>query len=36
MRSFASGTTAMTGVEAVSNAVPLFRDPSVRTAQPSP
>jgi amino acid transporter len=32
MRSFASGTTAMTGVEAVSNGVPLFRDPSVRTA----
>ena len=32
VRSFASGTTAMTGVEAVSNAVPLFRDPSVRTA----
>jgi len=32
MRSFASGTTAMTGVEAVSNGVPLFRDPAVRTA----
>jgi amino acid transporter len=32
VRSFASGTTAMTGVEAVSNGVPLFRDPSVRTA----
>ncbi len=32
MRAFASGTTAMTGVEAVSNGVPLFRDPTVRTA----
>lgn len=33
MRSFASGCTAMTGVEAVSNAVPLFRGPEVRRAQ---
>jgi amino acid transporter len=32
LRAFASGTTAMTGVEAVSNGVPLFRDPSVKTA----
>ncbi len=32
VRSFASGTTAMTGVEAVSNGVPLFRDPAVQTA----
>jgi amino acid transporter len=32
MRSFASGTTAMTGVEAVSNGVPLFRPPAPRTA----
>src|SRR5205814_594158 len=33
LRSFASGCTAMTGVEAVSNAVPLFRQPQVRLAQ---
>ena len=33
LRSFASGCTAMTGVEAVSNAVPLFRKPKVLTAQ---
>ncbi|MFI5120821.1 MAG: APC family permease [Thermoanaerobaculia bacterium] len=33
MRSFASGCTAMTGVEAVSNAVPIFRKPAVRNAQ---
>ncbi len=32
MRAFASGTTAMTGVEAVSNGVPLFREPTTRTA----
>jgi len=30
---FANGLTAMTGVEAVSNAVPLFRKPVVRNAQ---
>lgn len=30
---FANGLTAMTGVEAVSNAVPLFRKPTVRNAQ---
>jgi amino acid transporter len=34
-RAFASGTTAMTGVEAVSNGVPLFREPTVRSAQRS-
>lgn len=30
---FANGLTAMTGVEAVSNAVPVFRQPSVRNAR---
>ena len=34
-RAFASGTTAMTGVEAVSNGVPLFREPTIRSAQRS-
>jgi amino acid transporter len=29
LRSFASGCTAMTGVEAVSNGVPIFREPAV-------
>lgn len=33
LRSFASGCTAMTGVEAVSNGVPIFKDPQVRNAQ---
>jgi amino acid transporter len=33
MRAFASGCTAMTGVEAVSNGVPLFREPTVRHAE---
>jgi amino acid transporter len=33
MRAFASGCTAMTGVEAVSDAVPLFREPRVRLAR---
>ncbi|HEX8173165.1 MAG TPA: APC family permease [Thermoanaerobaculia bacterium] len=33
LRSFASGCTAMTGVEAVSNGVPIFRDPAVKHAQ---
>jgi amino acid transporter len=33
IRGFASGCTAMTGVEAVSNAVPTFREPTVRVAQ---
>ena len=32
-RSFANGCTAMTGVEAVSNAVPIFRKPRIREAQ---
>ena len=33
LRSFASGCTAMTGVEAVSNGVPLFGEPTVKRAQ---
>lgn len=33
LRAFASGCTAMTGVEAISNAVPVFRGPSVRHAR---
>jgi amino acid transporter len=33
MRSFASGCTAMTGVEAVSNGVGAFREPAVRHAR---
>ncbi len=33
MQSFSNGCTAMTGVEAVSNGVRAFRDPTVRTAQ---
>jgi len=33
MRAFASGCTAMTGVEAVSNGVPVFRQPTVANAQ---
>lgn len=33
MRAFASGCTAMTGVEAVSNGVPVFRPPTIRHAQ---
>jgi amino acid transporter len=32
-RSFASGCTAMTGVEAVSNGVPLFAEPRVKRAE---
>lgn len=32
LRSFASGCTAMTGVEAVSNGVPLFKQPGVKWA----
>jgi len=32
LRAFASGCTAMTGVEAVSNGVPLFRTPGVQLA----
>jgi amino acid transporter len=33
LAAFANGLTAMTGVEAVSNAVPLFRKPTVKNAQ---
>jgi amino acid transporter len=33
LRAFASGCTAMTGVEAVSNGVPLFAKPTVENAQ---
>jgi amino acid transporter len=33
LRAFASGCTAMTGVEAVSNGVPVFRAPAVQTAR---
>ena len=33
LRAFANGCTAMTGVEAVSNGVPLFRAPTVKLAQ---
>jgi amino acid transporter len=33
LRAFASGSTAMTGVEAISNAVPVFRRPEWRNAR---
>ncbi|WP_394847321.1 APC family permease [Pendulispora brunnea] len=33
VRAFASGCTAMTGVEAVSNGVPIFRRPTIANAQ---
>jgi amino acid transporter len=33
LRAFASGCTALTGVEAVSNAVPIFREPRVHRAR---
>ncbi len=33
LRAFASGCTALTGVEAVSNAVPIFRPPTVKLAR---
>lgn len=33
VRAFANGCTAMTGVEAVSNAVPVFRDPMIARAR---
>jgi amino acid transporter len=33
MRAFASGCTAMTGVEAVSNGVPVFKAPTIRNAE---
>lgn len=33
LRTFASGSTALTGVEAISNAVPIFKPPATRNAQ---
>ena len=33
LRTFASGATALTGVEAISNAVPIFKPPEVRHAR---
>src|SRR5690348_9826724 len=33
VKAFSSGCTAMTGVEAESNGVPLFRDPKVKNAR---
>jgi amino acid transporter len=33
LRAFASGATAMTGIEAISNAVPVFRPPAWRNAR---
>jgi hypothetical protein len=33
MRAFASGCTAMTGVEAVSNGVPVFKEPTIKNAE---
>ncbi len=33
MRAFSSGCTAMTGVEAVSNGVPIFKAPTIRNAE---
>ncbi len=33
MHAFANGCTAMTGIEAVSNGVPIFREPRVRNAR---
>jgi amino acid transporter len=33
LKAFASGCSAVTGVEAISNAVPAFKEPKVRTAQ---
>lgn len=33
LKAFASGATAITGVEAIANSVPAFREPRVRTAQ---
>jgi amino acid transporter len=33
LRSFANGCTAVTGVEAVSNGVPIFRDPTIPNAR---
>ena len=34
LRAFASGCTALTGVEAVSNGVPSFEEPKARNAAP--
>jgi amino acid transporter len=33
LRAFASGCTAMTGIEAVSNGVPIFKEPAARNAR---
>ena len=33
LRAFASGATAMTGIEAISNSVPVFKPPSARNAE---
>ncbi len=33
LKAFASGSSAVTGVEAISNGVPAFREPRIRTAQ---
>jgi amino acid transporter len=33
LRAFSSGSSALTGLEAISNGVPIFREPSVRGAQ---
>jgi amino acid transporter len=33
MRSFASGCSALTGIEAISNGVPVFREPSAKNAR---
>jgi len=33
LRAFSSGSSALTGIEAISNGVPIFRDPAVKNAQ---
>ncbi len=33
LKAFANGATAITGIEAIANSVPAFREPRVRTAQ---
>ena len=33
LKAFASGCSAVTGVEAISNGVPAFKEPRIRTAQ---
>src|SRR5258708_11163040 len=33
LKAFGAGCTAMTGVEAVSNGVPVFKEPAVKTAR---